>query len=108
MPCGRLLDPPQVPLAAPDGDDLPVGVLGDVVAPVLLRLMEAPVGGEVPAAPERPEPEHRFGAREAPAGPGAVHPILDQVPAGPFDHAGADAGFKRPPCGGLISPLPLS
>src|SRR3990170_743723 len=77
---GGLLDPLEVPLAPPDGDDLPVRVASGVVAPILLLLVEAPVGVEVPAAPQ---------------GPGAVHPILDQVPAGPFDHAGPDRQALR-------------
>src|SRR3972149_1172753 len=92
---GGLLDPLEVPLAPPDGDDLPVRVASGVVAPILLLLVEAPVGVEVPAAPQGPEAEDRFGPRQTPAGPGAVHPILDQVPAGPFDHAGPDRQALR-------------
>lgn len=69
-----LFDPLQMPLAAPDGNDRPVRVVGGVMAPVLLLFMEAPVGVEVPTAPQGAEPEHGFGPRQAPAGPRAVHP----------------------------------
>jgi hypothetical protein len=31
-----------------------------------------------------------FGSGQAPAGTGDIHAIFDQVPTGPFDHAGGN------------------
>src|SRR3989304_5592675 len=95
---GGLLDPLEVPRAPPDGDDLPVRVASGVVAPILLLLVEAPVGVEVPAAPQGPEAEGRFGPRPTPPPRGArgpPPPPLARGPAAPFDHAGPDRQALR-------------
>src|SRR3989304_4463109 len=81
---GGLLDPLEVPRAPPDGDDLPVRVASGVVAPILLLLVEAPVGVEVPAAPQGPEAEDRFGPPPTPAGPRAGPPHPCPGPGGPL------------------------
>lgn len=39
---------------------------------------------------DRADVEHRLGSLERPAHPGAFHPILDQLPAHPFDDARGD------------------
>jgi hypothetical protein len=56
----------------------------------LLGKVEGPVGVEVAVAAEGAKLEDRLGADQAPAGAGAVHAVLDQVPAGALDHAGGD------------------
>ena len=52
--------------------------------------MELPVGLKIATAPQRPQTQHRFGACEAPARARHFHPILHQMAARPFDHAGRD------------------
>ena len=66
-----------------------------VVPFVLARFVEVPVRIEVAAGAQRPELQYRLGPDQAPAGAGQFHPVADQVPARPFDHAGGDGIARR-------------
>jgi len=71
------------------GGDL-VGVACVVDAVVFLGEVVAPVLFEVAVGADRSELEDRFSARQAPAGAGDVHAVLDEVAARALDHAGGD------------------
>ena len=57
---------------------------------VFLLLVVPPVLGEVPGGCDGPKGEDGLGGVQAPPGAGDIHSILDEVPAGPFDHPGGD------------------
>ena len=66
-----------------------------VVAVVFARFVEFPVRIEVAAGSQCPQLQHRLGAHQPPARAGQLHPVADQVPARPFDHAGGDGIARR-------------
>src|SRR5580658_4530357 len=55
-----------------------------------LAEVKLPVGVEVARGAHGPEAKHGLGARERPAGAGAVHAVLDEVSARSLDDAGCD------------------
>jgi hypothetical protein len=61
-----------------------------VVAPPFLLEVKRQVGSQVSVDLEGTQLEDRLGPIQAPARPGDVHGVLDQMPAGPFDHTGGD------------------
>src|SRR5664280_2067016 len=72
-------------------------VVGQVGSVVFAGQVPGPVGVEVAVAGQGEEPQDGFGAVQAPAGAGDVHPVLDQVvvAAGALDDAGGDRPSGR-------------
>src|SRR5271157_1725458 len=61
-----------------------------MVADLLLREMERPVGVEVARRTHRAEPEYGLCAGERPSSAGSVHAVLHEVAARAFDDARGD------------------
>ena len=74
---------------------LAVGIVRRVVALVFLRQMKTPVGLEITADPQRPQAQDGFGALHAPAGPGHLHTVFDEVAARAFDHPCGNGETRR-------------
>src|SRR6516164_4356029 len=66
------------------------GVAADVVAPVFLPAVVAPVSVFVVVGVDGAERQDGLGAVGAPAGAGDAHAVEDEVAAGAFDDAGGD------------------
>src|ERR1019366_623380 len=75
-------------------------------ASAFLPQVEREVLLEVAVGAQGAQLENTFGALESPSGAGQVEPVLDEMPARPFDHPGCDgpALFERSP---VVEVVPL-